>query len=105
MRPVDPIPQTSKHSTLSYAIVLTRAETEAFHKKCKAHKSNVTPVVNSILVLADVETALWWGRRQGKDKFNVVKKMFETADLFPIPVNGMDRVSKQYLSINTVPFI
>jgi hypothetical protein len=91
MRPVDPIPQTSKHSTLSYAIVLTRAETEAFHKKCKAHKSNVTPVVNSLLVLADVETTLWWGRRQGKEKFNVVKQMFETADVFPIPINGMDR--------------
>jgi len=91
MRPVDPIPQTSKHSTLSYAIVLTDAETQAFHKKCKAHKSNVTPVVNSILVLADVETTLWWGRRQGKEKFNVVKQMFETADLFPIPINAMDR--------------
>jgi hypothetical protein len=97
MRPIELIPQTSaspKYSTFSYPLVLTRAETEAFHKKCKAHKSNVTPVVNAILVLADVETTLWWGRHQGKDKFNVVKQMFETADVFPIPINGMDRVSK-----------
>ena len=59
------------------------------------HKYNVTPVVNAILVLADVETALWWGCRGGEEKFNVVKQMFETADLFPIPINAVDRVGEQ----------
>jgi hypothetical protein len=58
------------------------------------HKSNVTPVVNAILVLADVETALWVGRQGGMDKFNEVKNMFDTADLFHIPINAVDRVSK-----------
>jgi hypothetical protein len=65
-----------------------------FHKECKAHNSNVTPVVNALLVLADVETALWASRQGGKDKFNEVKQMFETADLFHIPINAIDRVSK-----------
>jgi hypothetical protein len=70
--------------------------------KCKAHKSNVTPVINSILVLAEVETTLWWGYRQGQDKFDVVKRMFDTADLFPI-FNMMDRVSKlHYLSMDRI---
>ena len=78
-------------------IILNRAETEAFHKECKAHQSNVTPVVNSLLVLADVETSLWWAHRQGVEQFNAVKNMFETADLFPVPLNGMDRVSKHCL--------
>jgi hypothetical protein len=50
-------------------------------------------VVNAILVLADVETTLWWGHRRGKDKFDVVKQMFETADLFPIGINAVNRVS------------
>jgi hypothetical protein len=97
MRPIELIPQTSaspKYSTFSYPLVLTRAETEAFHKKCKAHKSNVTPVVNAILVLADVETTLWQARHQGGAKFNVVKQMFETTDEYPFPANSMDRVSE-----------
>jgi hypothetical protein len=98
MRPVELVSETStspQYSTLSYPIVLTKAETAAFHKECKRHKSNVTPVVNAILVLADVETTLWWGLHRGQEKFNVVKQMFETAEQFPIPINGMDRVSKQ----------
>jgi hypothetical protein len=96
MRPIELVPQTSKYTTLSHPIELNRAETKAFHKECKAHKSNVTPVVNAMLVLADVETTLWWGLQRGGDKFNAVKQMFETADLFPIPMNGMDRVSQLY---------
>jgi hypothetical protein len=98
MRPVELVSQTStspQYSTLSFPIILNRADTAAFHKECKKHKCNVTPVVNAILVLADVETTMWWGLRSGQEKFNVVKEMFETADLFPVPINGMDRVSQQ----------
>jgi hypothetical protein len=58
------------------------------------YNRNTTPVVTSILLLSDVETTLWWGRQEGPDQFNVVKDMFETADKYFIPINGMDRVSK-----------
>jgi hypothetical protein len=68
---------------------------------CKSQKYNVTPVVNAILVLADVETTLRMGLYGGKDKFNEVKQMFESSDLFAIPINAMDRVSKQsYAPLN-----
>jgi hypothetical protein len=101
VRPVELVSQTStspQYSTLSFPIILNRADTAAFHKECKRHKFNVTPVVNAILVLADVETTLWWGLHGGQEKFNLVKEMYETADLFPIPINGMDRVSQQSYS-------
>ena len=97
MRPVELVsqsPTSPAHTTLSFPIILNRADTAAFHKECKRHKSNVTPVVNAILVLADVETTLWWGLQRGQEKFGVVKEMFESADYFPIPINGMDRVSQ-----------
>jgi len=101
MRPIELIPPTSPtsptapaHTTLSYPIILSKASTASFHKACKKHKSNITPVINAILVLADVETTLWWGLRSGgqEEKFGVVKEMFESSEYFPIPINGMDRV-------------
>ena len=102
MRPVKLIPHTSGYTTLAFPLVLTKAETEAFHKACKMYNRNTTPVITSILLLSDVETTLWWGRQEGPDKFDVVKNMFETADKYFIPINGMDRVSKPsyYSSLN-----
>ena len=92
-RPVEPLPQTTGYSTVSFPIVLTKSETDAFHEVCKSRKYSVTPVVNSILVLADVETALWVAVQGGIDKFNEMRNVFESADLFAIPTNSINLVS------------
>ncbi|KZP30497.1 hypothetical protein FIBSPDRAFT_884044 [Athelia psychrophila] len=95
-RPVyskDPTHSTS-HTTLSHPVKLTAVQTQAFRDNCKAHGFTVTPALNAILVLADVETALKTGKRKGTDALREVHQSFlPSADGFFIPVNGVNRRS------------
>jgi hypothetical protein len=50
--------------------------------------------VNSILILAEIETTLRLGFNAGKDDFDEVKQVLESADIFPIGFNAVDRVRR-----------
>ncbi|KAF7968138.1 hypothetical protein HWV62_31760 [Athelia sp. TMB] len=92
-RPAYPahLPASTSHSTVNHSITLSAAQTQAFRANCKAQGYLVTPVVNAILVLADVETALRVGTRKGAEAFKEVYQSFQQSQGFSIPANGANR--------------
>lgn len=61
-------------------------------KESKAHGATITETVNTILILAEIETII---RTAAKDaeKFAQVKALFESAAIYPLALTTFDRVS------------
>lgn len=83
---------SAAHGAVSHQITLTAAQTQAFRANCKAHGFTVTPVVTTLSVLAEIETALTVGVRKGPEAFKEVHESFMNSDGFFIPVNAGNRV-------------
>lgn len=80
----------SGFDTRRFSITLDLAQTSAFYAACKSKKRTLTPVINALLILAEVETAI----RLSGQHYGESRRDLELADVFPITVNVVDRVSE-----------
>ncbi|KAF8904751.1 hypothetical protein CPB84DRAFT_1745765 [Gymnopilus junonius] len=83
-------------------IMLSQAETSAFHAVCKKHGTHVTAVLNSIHIIADVETALRVAANTSS-KSSEVYEAFHKSDVYPVFTNVADRrpyLSSRWPSVN-----
>jgi hypothetical protein len=63
---------------------------------CKKYKTSLTAVINSILVLAEVETILQLAADAPTDEYAKIIESFRTSEVFTMSVNIADMVSYKY---------
>jgi hypothetical protein len=68
---------------------------------CKRHKASLTAVINSILVLAEIETILQVAADASVDEFAKIIESFRTSQVFTVAVNIADMVRKSIIPIHT----
>lgn len=73
--------------------MLTAEETAALTKVSKAHGATITETVNTILVLAEIESILRTAA-QDEAKFAEVKASYDAAGIYPLALTTFSRVSK-----------
>lgn len=83
-----------------HSIGLTREETIAFYNACKKNRRAVSAVVNAILIIADVDTALRLGAIAGADELENIKQIVEASESFPVAINAADRVEPLFIRRN-----
>ncbi|KAF9559307.1 hypothetical protein CPC08DRAFT_818850 [Agrocybe pediades] len=70
-------------------ISLSGEDTTALHRLCRSHKTNITAVLNSIHIIADVKTALRVSAESVN--FEQVLRAFDDSDVYPVYTNVADR--------------
>ncbi|THU76011.1 hypothetical protein K435DRAFT_904621 [Dendrothele bispora CBS 962.96] len=81
---------SSRPGNLSRRITLSREQTKAFNFACKKHGLNATGVINSLLILADLETILRLAKEKDPELYHQLISQYETTEAFPVPVNIID---------------
>ncbi|KAF5374193.1 hypothetical protein D9758_004592 [Tetrapyrgos nigripes] len=76
--------------SINRCIVLTKEQTEAFNLACKRHRCSITAAINSIFLLADLETELRCAADSKGDDWDQLLDSFHQADLFSLPFNVSD---------------
>ncbi|KAF5371612.1 hypothetical protein D9758_003491 [Tetrapyrgos nigripes] len=77
-------------------VCLSVEETKAVLTNCKRYKASLTAVINSILVLAEIETVLQLAADASPDEYAKIIESFKTSDVFTVAVNIADMHSYVY---------
>ncbi|KAF7979275.1 hypothetical protein HWV62_42966 [Athelia sp. TMB] len=81
---------SARPKSLTQRIVLTAEETAALTKVSKAHGATITETVNTILVLAEIESILRTAA-QDEAKFAEVKASYDAAGIYPLALTTFSR--------------
>ncbi|KAF5338159.1 hypothetical protein D9758_014708 [Tetrapyrgos nigripes] len=81
---------------ISHSIRLSPEQTKAVMVNCKKYRASLTAVVNSILVLAEIETSLQLAADASPDEYARIIESFRTSDVFTLGVNIADMRSHVY---------
>ncbi|KAF5367427.1 hypothetical protein D9758_003671 [Tetrapyrgos nigripes] len=91
---------------ITRCIVLTKEQTDAFNLACKQHRCSITAAINSVFILADIETELRIAADAKGEVWERVLESFHQSEFFTVAVNVSDlvgpaiKLSEDYL-INT----
>ncbi|PCH34781.1 hypothetical protein WOLCODRAFT_19576 [Wolfiporia cocos MD-104 SS10] len=78
--------------TIPRKVTLDEAKSRAFRELCSNHSRAVTQAVDSLYALSHVETMLRNAQKRGEETFRTVINLYETSDVWLIPLTFKDQV-------------